>query len=368
MIELAICKIFINNERSFMASVSYQQLYLAGSKPDAVYLLNKGTVYFYISAADKYALRGSGLILGSTEIILSRAAGIETNRIESAVLETNASVKRIGIEKYMNNLLSYSYLLNSCMVMAKQVSLTNEIIRKNSELLSGHIKKLTEIAVEYYKIISELRKEYHKRRLPYLKDLITKYETSLTYKRGEAFQKTIEPERTAPVESLKSRMREIPAGTILCKEGTEGDEMYILNSGTLEVLVGENRITTLSEPGTIIGEMALLLGERRAATLKAINNVVVTAIKKSDLKEIAEKENKLFLSIAISLARRHHFNVEKIQNMNNMIISREIDHSMGNEEQQLLALHKASSELSSLKNDIEKLINSKEADFLKGLI
>ncbi|MCX7679395.1 MAG: cyclic nucleotide-binding domain-containing protein [Spirochaetes bacterium] len=350
-----------------MSQTTYRQLYLLGSKPNAVYLLNEGTVYFYVTETDKYALKGSGLIVGTTEIILSRAAGIETNRIESAVLDSDADVKKIDVEKYMNNIFSYSYILNSCMVMAKQVALTNEIIRKNSELLSGHTKKLKEISVEYYQIITALQREYHKRRLPYLKELITKYQPSLTYKRGEALQKTIEPERTAPVESLKSRMREIPPGTILCKEGTIGDEMYILNSGTLEVLVGDNRVTTISEPGTIIGEMALLLGEKRAATLRALNTAIVTPINKQDLKEIAEKENKLFLSIAISLARRHDFNVKKIHSINEMLITREIDEVKGSE-YQIMELHKAKSELSSLKSDIEKLINTKKADFLNELV
>ena len=254
------------------------------------------------------------------------------------------------------------------MVMAKQVALTNEIIRKNTQSLTGNDKKLKELSVEYYRIIAALKKEYDKRRLPYLKELITKYETSLTYKRGEAFERTIEPERVASTESLQGRHREVPPGTILCKEGTVGDEMYILNSGSLEVLIGGNRITTISEPGTIIGEMALLLGETRAATLKAMNNVVVTPIKKSDLKDISEKESGIFLSIAISLARRHYFNVQKIHSINEAIISREIDRTKEGDEKIMIELHKASSELSSIKNDISKIIDSKGADFLQGLV
>jgi CRP-like cAMP-binding protein len=351
-----------------MTQGTYQQLYSSGAKADAVYLLNEGTVYYFVTETDKYALKGSGLIIGASEIILSRAAGMETGRIENAIMDANAAIKKIEAEKFMNNIFHYSYILNSCMVMAKQVALTNEIIRKNTQSLTGNDKKLKELSVEYYRLIAALKKEYDKRRLPYLKEIITKYETSLTYKRGEAFERTIEPERVASTESLKGRHTEVPQGTILCKEGTVGDEMYILNSGSLEVLIGGNRITIISEPGTIIGEMALLLGETRAATLKAMNNVVVTPIKKSDLKDIAEKENSIFLSIAISIARRHYFNVQKIHSINEAIISREIDRTKEGDEKVLIELHKASGELSSLKNDITKIIDSKGADFLQGLV
>lgn len=351
-----------------MTQGTYKQLYSSGSKADAVYLLNEGTVYYFVTETDKYALKGSGLLLGASEIILSRAAGMETGRLENAIMDSTAAVKKIEAEKFMDNIFVYSYILNSCMVMAKQVALTNEIIRKNTESLAGHEKKLKELSIEYFRIISALRKEYDKRRLPYLKELVTKYETSLTCKRGEAFERTLEPERVASTESLKGRHREVPQGTILCKEGTVGDEMYILNSGSLEVLIGGNRVTTISEPGTIIGEMALLLGDKRAATLRAMNNVVVTPIKKSDLKDIAEKESGLFLSIAISIARRHYFNVQKIHSINEVIISREIDRTKETDEKKMIELHKATSELSSLKNDISKLIDTKGADFLQGLV
>lgn len=351
-----------------MTQTNYRQLYSSGSEPNAVYLLGEGTVYFFVTETDKYALKGSGLILGTSEIILSRVGGIHTGRIESTVLDPTAVVKKIEAEKFMNNITVYSYILNSCMVMAKQVALTNEIIRKNTESLAGNEKKLKELSIEYFRIISALRKEYDKRRLPYLKELISKYETSLTCKRGEAFERTLEPERIASTDSLKGRHREIPQGTIICKEGTVGDEMYILNSGSLEVLIGGNRVTTISEPGTIIGEMALLLGDARAATLRAMNNVVVTPIKKSDLKEIAEKESNIFLSIAIAIAKRHYFNVQKIHSINEIIISREIDRTKESDEKKMIELHRTQSELSSLKNEISKLVDTKGADFLQGLV
>ncbi|MCM8761499.1 MAG: cyclic nucleotide-binding domain-containing protein, partial [Candidatus Omnitrophica bacterium] len=110
-----------------------------------------------------------------------------------------------------------------------------------------------------------------------------------------------------------------PGGSLYAIVGPLGHATEIKNYGNVIIVGGGvgiaeiypvakalkeagNRVTTISEPGTIIGEMALLLGDKRAATLRAMNNVVVTPIKKSDLKDIAEKESSLFLSIAISIA------------------------------------------------------------------
>lgn len=351
-----------------MSQGNYIQLYSTGSRPESAYLLGDGTVYFFSSDADKYAIKGKNLIVGATEIILNRAAGMETVRVETAVMERETVVKKIPGEKFIENLKSYSFILNVCMVLAKQVSLTNEIITRNSESIQGEEKKLKEIAIEYYRVLTALRKEYDKRKLPFIKDIVARYETSLLYKRGEAFGRSIEPERISATTALKDRYRDIAPGETICQEGTIGDEMYILQSGTIDVIIAGNRVASIGDSGTIIGEMALLLGETRAATLKARNNVVLTGIRKSDLKEIAEKEGGLFLSIAGSLAKKHYFNVEKIHSVNSMIIERELGPHKDDEAKRMMELNKAKNELASLKNDISKLVDSKGADYLQGLV
>ncbi len=351
-----------------MTRANYIRLYSAGDAPDAAYLLGSGTMYFFSSQTDRYAIKGTNLIVGATELILGSAAGVDTVRLETAVMEQGSQVKKISAGKFIDNLDSYSFILNTCMVLAKQVSLTNEIISRNIEAMREDDRKLKEISVEYYRTIASVRKEYDKRKLPYLKEIIVKFENSLVYKRGEAFDRSLEPERVAPMTTMKDRYRDIAPGEMICQEGTAGDEMYVLHSGTLEVLIGGNQVATLSEPGTIIGEMALLLGEKRTASLRSKNNVVITGITKNDLKEIAEKERGLFLSIAISLAKKHYFNIDKIHRVNELVIEKELEGRVEDVDKKMQELNKSRSELSSLKNEVEKLIDTKGADYLQGLV
>ncbi|WP_423065326.1 Crp/Fnr family transcriptional regulator [Devosia sp. CN2-171] len=58
-------------------------------------------------------------------------------------------------------------------------------------------------------------------------------------------------------------------GTQLTTEGTRSGQLYILESGRLKVARGGVTLATISEPGAIIGEMAVLLGIPHSATVTA---------------------------------------------------------------------------------------------------
>ncbi|WP_185602144.1 SLC13 family permease [Paenibacillus sp. 598K] len=62
----------------------------------------------------------------------------------------------------------------------------------------------------------------------------------------------------------------LPAGTVLFRQGDSGDDMYLLQEGTIELSAasegGEERPLARLSAGDSLGEMALLTGERRSAT------------------------------------------------------------------------------------------------------
>ncbi|TAL36430.1 MAG: cyclic nucleotide-binding domain-containing protein [Spirochaetes bacterium] len=351
-----------------MAPGSFLRLYTAATPPAEAFLLSEGVVYFFVTDADKYAVKGSNLIIGATELVLNGLVGKECSRLETAITDSGSVVKKIPAEKFLASMSNYSFAINISMVMAKQVLLTNQIINKNMGSLKGDEMRGKEIAVEYYRIVARLKKEWDKRRLPWLKQLAEKYEANLLFKRGEAFDRGAEATKISAPITMSDTTLEFPGGSVICEEGSVGDEMYILQSGTIDVYMNGNRITGISEAGYVFGEMALLLGEKRSATLKAKGEVVLTRLKRSNLKDIAQQHGDVLLSIIKSLAEKHLFNIEKIAAINGMILEKALSaQEQGGSPQKVLDKHRAENELAGMKRELETQLSAKKADFLDDL-
>jgi CRP-like cAMP-binding protein len=64
-------------------------------------------------------------------------------------------------------------------------------------------------------------------------------------------------------------LRSLGTGEVLIEAGEAGGELYVLETGRLSVIRDGVEIAVLSEPGALIGEMSVLLGEDHSATVKA---------------------------------------------------------------------------------------------------
>merc|ERR1719284_276532 len=62
-------------------------------------------------------------------------------------------------------------------------------------------------------------------------------------------------------------------GEVIIQQGDEGDNFYIIDSGDVEVYVNGEKVVQISEGGSF-GELALIYGTPRAATVKATNTDV----------------------------------------------------------------------------------------------
>lgn len=59
-------------------------------------------------------------------------------------------------------------------------------------------------------------------------------------------------------------------GDFIIRQGEFGDCMYFLSNGSAEVLVGDNKVATLGA-GSPFGEMALISGDKRTASIRAVS-------------------------------------------------------------------------------------------------
>lgn len=65
-------------------------------------------------------------------------------------------------------------------------------------------------------------------------------------------------------------VRLFPDGTVILAEGDTSGRLYALAEGGLEVLRGETSIATMSEPGSLVGEMSALLDAPHTATVRTL--------------------------------------------------------------------------------------------------
>ena len=70
---------------------------------------------------------------------------------------------------------------------------------------------------------------------------------------------------------------EYKTGTIIFNEGDERDNLYIVQSGTIEIEDTQGHIRTVAE-GEIFGEMALITNSRRTATARVLDDARLVPI------------------------------------------------------------------------------------------
>jgi CRP-like cAMP-binding protein len=70
----------------------------------------------------------------------------------------------------------------------------------------------------------------------------------------------------------------IPAGDVLIEEGAEPTRMYVLVSGSVTVERDEVAFARIDSPGSVFGEMSVVLGRPATATVRATTDVEVRVI------------------------------------------------------------------------------------------
>jgi cAMP-dependent protein kinase regulator len=75
------------------------------------------------------------------------------------------------------------------------------------------------------------------------------------------------------------------ANETIIKQGDEGDNFYIIDSGEVAVYVNNELVTTISDGGSF-GELALIYGQLRAATVRAKADVKLWAIDRDTYRRI----------------------------------------------------------------------------------
>lgn len=87
--------------------------------------------------------------------------------------------------------------------------------------------------------------------------------------------------------ALGARRKPYAAGEPIIEAGQPGDEFYILRRGEVAVLSGERELARLG-PGQFFGEMSLLTGAPRSATVRTLTPCELIVIHKPSMQEVLE--------------------------------------------------------------------------------
>ena len=112
------------------------------------------------------------------------------------------------------------------------------------------------------------------------------------------------------------------SGDLIVREGEQGDCLFVICSGSVEVLksspaaAGEygQRIAVL-KVGDVVGEMELIDLQTRSATVRALEPVSVVALSSDDLLRICESDLPTFALLALNLARELSRRLRNIDEM-----------------------------------------------------
>ena len=132
----------------------------------------------------------------------------------------------------------------------------------------------------------------------------------------ELFRPLSDEERGRLAESLAEKI--FAGGEVLVRQGDEGGSFFVLGDGRVKVTVRkEGRAEDVAQlaPGEFFGEMSLLTGEPRSATVTAETDTRALVLSHEVFRSILEGNNDLAGELAAVLARRRAQQQEALAHM-----------------------------------------------------
>jgi hypothetical protein len=105
--------------------------------------------------------------------------------------------------------------------------------------------------------------------------------------------------------ALKMRARDLRVDEILMRQGEAGDCLYVLAEGILEVTTEREGLPPIRDrivPGEVFGEMSLLTGLQRSATVTAVLESLIYEIHPADLDPILQRRPEIAEGLAAVMA------------------------------------------------------------------
>jgi len=98
-------------------------------------------------------------------------------------------------------------------------------------------------------------------------------------------------------------VRAYNAGDVIFRQGDKAEELFVIQSGTVEIRLGNRLLDTLPER-SIFGEMALIDGAPRSATAIAATDVKLVPVGEKQFLFLVSRTPHFALNVMRAVARR----------------------------------------------------------------
>lgn len=112
------------------------------------------------------------------------------------------------------------------------------------------------------------------------------------------------PKATIAAVNRVLRPMSVSADTVLFHAGDMGDACFLVESGALRVTTPSGEVLATLGAGSFVGELALLLGEPRTATVTAVTDSALLELNRADLERLMAAHPDLTMAMSRELGRR----------------------------------------------------------------
>jgi hypothetical protein len=99
----------------------------------------------------------------------------------------------------------------------------------------------------------------------------------------------------------------VEAGQTLFEQGDASEFLYVITMGRVDVIRDGRHLASLG-PGNVVGELALLIGDRRSATIRVTSAAQLLALRREELFELVQSDPNLgvhlYHNLSLTLAKR----------------------------------------------------------------
>lgn len=117
------------------------------------------------------------------------------------------------------------------------------------------------------------------------------------------------------------RQRHYKAGNMVFHEGDPGDALYIVREGMVRIYTGgrengfESSVILIGRPGDVFGELAVIDGDPRSASAKAIEDTRVYVMERETFRHHMEMMPKLAFNFMSLMSRKMRSNTEHMDSL-----------------------------------------------------